>query len=177
MAFASCKVGLNWIDRILSVKLIHSYLFNIMHQSQPTTTNSKVDLDTPDELTICSLLGTGHHTARHYVPTRAFSGDVRRRQAEIENGIWNGKLPSRELDRIKDCEAIVTISSVSGTVVDGDFCKVRGCGDWDKKNGSELGWCTSGCQWVGKWENNQHKYKLYMRYEGSPMNGLVCPSW
>ena len=83
----------------------------ITPQSAPTATDARVDLDTPDELAIRSLLlGIVHRTAGYYVPARAFLKDAYQRQAEIENSIWVGGVAlfeSAVLD-LKEAEVSIT---------------------------------------------------------------------
>ena len=87
----------------------------ITPQSQPTTTDAKVDLDTPDELAIRSLLlGIVHRTAGYYVPARAFLKDAHQRQAEIENSIWVGGVSLFESAVLDLKEADASVASDVG---------------------------------------------------------------
>lgn len=77
-----------------------------------------VDLDTPDELAIRSLLlGIVHRTAGYYVPARAFLQDAHQRQAEIENSTWVGGVAlfeSAVLD-LKEANASVAADGAADT--------------------------------------------------------------
>ena len=92
MASTSCKMGLNQIDHIPSMKLIHSYLLASIsahyHQLKGWLGRSR--------WSNYSLASPRHCPpySRHYVPARAFSKDTHWRQAEIENSMWIKKVLS-----------------------------------------------------------------------------------
>ena len=73
------------------------------------STAGPYDLDTPDELSLRSLLlGIVHRTVGEYGPSRAFLLDARSRQAEIETSTWISSVALFELAvlDLKEIEAI-----------------------------------------------------------------------
>ena len=77
-----------------------------------------VDLDSPDELSIRSLLGIVHRTAGEHIPARAFLVDAHTRQRDLTTSTWVGGMALFELAvlELKEVE-IVTAPSASSEEV------------------------------------------------------------
>ena len=64
----------------------------------PTSSSTNVDRDSPDELSVRSLLlGIVHRTAGEYTSARAFLTDAHKRHAEFTNSTWVGGLALFEM--------------------------------------------------------------------------------
>jgi hypothetical protein len=73
-----------------------------------------IDLDSPDELSIRSLLlGIVHRTAGEYIPARAFLVDAHMRQPEFTTSTWVGGMALFELAVLELKEAEIAAASLA----------------------------------------------------------------
>jgi len=86
----------------------------ISPQPTPASPKGAVDLDSPDELAIRSLLlGIVHRTAGEYIPARAFLLDAHKRQAELVTSTWVGGMSLFEMAVLELKEAEVATASLA----------------------------------------------------------------
>ena len=84
----------------------------------PTSATTNVDLDSPDELSVRSLLlGIVHRTAGEYTSARAFLIDAHKRHAEFTNSTWVGGIALFEMAvlELKEADAATTNTASSAS--------------------------------------------------------------
>jgi ApbE superfamily uncharacterized protein (UPF0280 family) len=78
------------------------------------SSNTAIDLDSPDELSLRSLLlGIVHRTAGEYISARAFLVDAHERQAELTTSTWIGGMALFEMAvlELKEADAATALSA------------------------------------------------------------------